>query len=218
VGLRSRLLLVPLALIYSTTQADSQDIPRLALATGYSYMHALPADGAVSLNGWTARLMFKVTPRIRLAAQADGGYGETPALAAFFMLPPQNPGPPSAVPFPTSSVYWTQTGIKKHSLAFGPEVQLWRKRGITVNALAGAGVARGNTDAAVFFFMTSPDLKPTMPSYTGFLGSGGVSADVRLTDRLSYRLLQPEFVVTRLGSGWQWNVRCATGLVLNLAR
>ena len=84
--------------------------------------------------------------------------------------------------------------------------------------MAGIGAVRHTLDGPVYIFDPSGDTKPGLPSSTGFATYGGVSADVRLTNRISYRLLQFNLVAARRDLGWQRNVQLATGLVLNLVK
>jgi hypothetical protein len=58
----------------------------------------------------------------------------------------------------------------------------------------------------------------SFPSTSTFTASFGGSVDYRITDRLSYRIIQPELLLTRSGSdrtgNWnQYNFRLSTGVV-----
>ncbi len=53
----------------------------------------------------------------------------------------------------------------------------------------------------------------SLPAFTGFAAAFGGNAEVRLTGRLAYRLIQPELFLTRLGAGTQRDLRLSTGLV-----
>ena len=214
-GFRLRIPL-PVALCICAIHAECQDVPKLTLFTGYSYMHGLPTGDAVSLNGWAATLAFNLTRRIGVAANVTGDYGASSVISGAFTLVPTTPGSP-IVSVPSVTVGVTQVSVVKHSLLFGPEFRLGQKRRATVSLRAGIGAARHTLDGPVYF-ESSGDAKPGLSSSTGFAASGGVIADVRLTNRISYRLLQSNFVAASLDFGWQRSVQLATGWVLNLAK
>ena len=215
-GIRPRLLL-PVALCICAIHAECQDVPKLTLFAGYSYMHGLPTGDAVSLNGWAAGLVFNLTRRLGVAANVSGDYGASSVITGAFLLVPTAPGSP-IVSVSTVAVGRTQVSAVKHSFLFGPEFRLWHKRRATVRLMAGIGAVRHTLDGPVYIFDPSGDTKPGLPSSTGFATYGGVSADVRLTNRISYRLLQFNLVAARRDLGWQRNVQLATGLVLNLVK
>ena len=95
-----------------------------------------------------------------------------------------------------------------------------------MNARALVGVAHTNTLILVLREplqrgpgSTSPPLTQfTFPSASIFAASFGGSVDYRLTDRLSYRIVQPELLLTRSTTGgaspWtQTNFRLSSGIV-----
>jgi len=84
-----------------------------------------------------------------------------------------------------------------------------------VSLLAGIGVARYTPDSPVFFSV-SANAQPRLPARNGFASDAAVNADVRLTNRISYRLLQARFIAADLDLGWQRSVQLATGLVFDL--
>ncbi len=208
--------LLQLALSIFTTRAYCQDIPRVALFTGYSYTRGLPTSDSVALNGWTAGLLLPLTSRFRIAANVAGYYGSASGWAAYLSIPTPGPNPGIVVVQP-GRLYIGQPRVHKYSLLVGPEVRAFQKHGVAFNLLAGAGIAHGSPITGSFLLL-SRQAKPELASDFGVAVCLGVSADVRLTHRFSLRVLQPEFVATRLGSRWQRNIRLTSGLVINLTR
>jgi len=176
-----------IALFGNAIPSRSQDVPKVSLFTGYSYVHGLPTDEKVSLNGWAATLDFNVTRRFGVALDVTGDYGASSVITGSFQIAPTEPGS-SFVTVPTVSVGRTQVSILKHSFILGPEFRLLQKPRATVTLMAGIGAARYTLDSPVFLF-TSANTKPELPASNGFATGGGVSVDVRLTRRISYRLL-----------------------------
>ena len=174
----------------------AQNAPKLELFGGYSYLGLTEQSRALlkaaSLSGWNASVKLNVTPRIGLLADFGGNYGER-----------------ELTPFTLTSV---TVPLHQHTYLFGPEVRLLRHDRFNVNVRALMGVAHTN------------GLPPSVSRFTfssansNFAASFGGSVDYRITDRLSYRIIQPELLLTRSGSmatnNWnQHNFRLSTGIV-----
>lgn len=212
-------ILFAAVLFGGATAAKSQNVPKPTIFTGYSYMHGLPTDQRVSLNGWAAGFDLNLTRRLGLAVDVTGDYGASSVITGSFQVVPSEPGS-SIVTVPTVSVGRTQVSILKHSILLGPEFRVWQKRRATVTLMAGIGVARYTLDSPVFLF-TSLNTKPELAASNGFASGGGVGVDVRLTRRVSYRLLQSRLVAAWIdfgNSGWQRSIQLATGLVIDLMK
>jgi hypothetical protein len=123
VDLQVRILLLALC----ATHASGQNVPRLTLFTGYSYMHGLPASDTVSLNGWDAEVRIKLTRRLGLAANFGGNYGSSSAITGAFTLQPISPGPP-IVSLPTVTIGRTRVRVQHYFLLFGPQFRLFQNR------------------------------------------------------------------------------------------
>lgn len=207
------------ALFLYAIPSKSQDVPKAMLFAGYTYLHGLPTDERVSLNGWAAGFDLKLTRRLGLALDVTGAYGASSVITGSFQIVPSEPGS-SIVTVPTVSVGRTQVSILKHSILLGPEFRVWQQRRATVTLIAGIGVARYTLDSPMFLF-SSLNTKPELAASNGFASGGGVGVDVRLTRRVSYRLLQSRFVAARIdfgNSGWQRSIQLATGLVIDLLK
>jgi hypothetical protein len=147
---------------------------------------------SASLNGWNASVKLNVTPRIGLLADFSGNYGQR-----------------ELTPFTLNSV---TTPMRQHTYLFGPEVRVLKSARVMVNLRALIGVAHTNTLAPPIARFTFPSANNTLAA------SFGGSVDYRITDRLSYRIVQPEFLLTRSGSmatgNWnQYNFRLSSGIV-----
>jgi hypothetical protein len=208
-----RVRIVVIALYACTTHASGQNVPRLTLFTGYSYMHGLPTGDTVSLNGWAAELTVNLTRRLGLAGNFSGGYGSSSAITGALAAAPISSG---FVFLPPVTIGQTQARVTNHTLLFGPEFRLVQNRRTAIRLTAGIGAARATLNNPVFIFVAQT--RPTLLPVTGFAAGGGVSADIRLTERIAYRAVQFRFIGGDCDFGWQRSFQLATGVVLYLAK
>ena len=207
-------LLVTAVLSISAIPGRCQDFPKATLFTGYSYMHGLPTDETVPLHGWAAGLEYNLTRRVGLAANVTGDYG---ASSAFVAILQSGTRTGNFVSLPTFAIATTKVPVRKHSILLGPELRLSPQKRTTVTIMAGIGAARCTLDSAVFVFDPESNT-PRLPASNAFAAGGGVSVDLRLTRRISYRLVQSRFIAANLDAGWQRSIQLATGLVVDLLR
>ncbi len=90
---------------------------------------------------------------------------------------------------------------------FGPEFNAVRTRHLTVNFRATAGSIREDNNPFRFGDSTY-----------AFASSLGGNVDIRLSDHLAWRVIQPEVVFTKFGSRYEPNLRASTGLVFHFGR
>jgi hypothetical protein len=136
------------------------------------------------LKGWEGAVSHHFSPGFSLVADATGVYGN------------------ATTGFPTEA--------KAHQFTFlgGPEFSRPHKR-VTpyVHLLAGAAHQTashsGNT-----FFVTFPD------TYWGFAGAAGGGFDVKVSTRFSFRLLQADYLLTRLNNHIQSQPRISAGIIV----
>lgn len=212
----SLVLLLPLSVA-------AQETPKLEVFGGYSYLRLTEQPRTLlksaSLNGWNALVKLNVTPRIGLLADFSGHYGQR-----------------GLTPFTIDSL--TPAGevqriipgdMRQHTFLFGPEVRLLKRDRLLVNVRALMGVAHTNTlvlplrepiqrPPDLFGNPQQPITQRTFPSASTFAASFGGSVDYRITNRLSYRIVQPELLLTRSGSMAtgnfnQYNFRLSSGIV-----
>lgn len=169
---------------------------------------------AANLNGWDAAAKFNVTPRIGLLADFSGHYGDRGV-----QLPAGSN--PSVQPRPGD--------MRQHTFLFGPEFRLLGQDRLAVNVRALAGVARRNTLVAPLSqpvestppLIGNPPAPITQVTYTGgngFAASFGGSIDYRINARFSYRIIQPELLLTRFGGSTQPDVRVSSGILFTFGK
>jgi hypothetical protein len=203
----------------------AQETPKLELFGGYSYLGLTEQPRiflkAASLSGWNASVKLDVTSRIGLLADFSGHYGDR-GLTPYTINSLTTPGE-------LKRVEAIPGDMRQYTALFGPQVRVLRWNRFSVNARALMGVAHTNTlvlplrepiqrPPDLFGNPTPPITERTIPSATTFAASFGGSVDYRITDRLSYRIVQPELLLTRSGSmgtnNWnQYNLRLSTGVV-----
>ncbi len=190
----------------------AQDAPMVELFGGYSYfLLAQESDSgltAANLNGWDASVKLNVRPRVGIVADFSGNYGERRMTPTQFQTRKTKPG-----------------GFRQHTILFGPEIRAFTNARLNVNVRALIGAAYVETLILPLRepFQPPPDLLGNpQPVVTEFrIGGGkpltgalGGSVDFRISDRLYYRILQPEFVVINLGGVVnRLNLRVSTGIV-----
>jgi hypothetical protein len=179
-------------------------------------MHGLPTGDTVSLNGWAGGLVLNLTRRIGIAANITGNYGSASAITGSFQIQSTAPGP-RLVNLPNVLVGRAQVAISKHSLLVGPNFRLWSRGRRSMSIMTGIGFARYRPDSPLFFFV-SANAEPRLPDKNGLAADADVSADLRLTHRISYRLIQSRFIAAHLVFGWQRSVQFATGLVVDVGK
>jgi hypothetical protein len=98
---------------------------------------------------------------------------------------------------------------QRYVYVFGPRVTVWHNARFRLfaEALAGGVHAEAKLSSAQFPFISRN------ASADAFAAASGVGFDWRLTNHLSWRILQADYVGTDRGSQWQNNFRASTGIV-----
>ena len=221
--------LITILLMFFPLTVVAQETPKLEIFGGYSYLRLTRQTNAglesANLNGWNASVKWNLTPRIGLVADFSGNYGQrgrTPLSLS------------------TTSGQITQIGFKpgdmrQHTFLFGPEFRLVRSNRLTLNVRTLVGVAQTNTLVLPLNrpIERPPDIfgnpQPSITQFTvgsrnAFAASFGASLDYRITDRLSYRIVQPEILLTRYGvaAGDEYSthadVRVSTGILFRFGK
>lgn len=220
---RSESLITTLLLLFPLSVV-AQETPTFEVFGGYSYLRLARQTNAgleaANQNGWNTSFKLNFVPRIALVADFSGNYGQrgrTPLSLS------------------TTSGQITQIGFKpdemrQHTFLFGPEFRLVRRNRLTLNVRALVGAAHTNR---LVLQLNQPIERPpdpfgnpqpsitqfTVGSKIAFAASFGGSLDYRITDRLSYRIVQPDILLTRYGvaAGGEHttnaDVRVSTGIV-----
>jgi hypothetical protein len=101
---------------------------------------------------------------------------------------------------------------QRYIYVFGPRITVWHNPQFRVFAEALAGGVHAEAD-----FTLNPGRFSNGASATatdnGFATALGGGFDWRLTNHLSWRVLQADYLGTSLGSHWQNNFRATTGIV-----
>ncbi len=211
----STALLFPLTVV-------AQDTPKIEVFGGYSYLRLTEQPRTLlesaSLNGWNASVKLNLTPRIGLVADFSGHYGQR-GLTPYTIGSLTQPGE-------LQRVEAIPDDMRQLTFLFGPEARLLKRDRLTVNVRALMGVA--HTNALVLTFrepiqrppgsIAPPITERTFQSASTFAASFGGSVDCRITNRLSYRIIQPELLLSRSGGpgtgNWnQYNFRLSSGIV-----
>lgn len=211
-------LLFPLSVV-------AQETTRVEVFGGYSYLQLTEQPRillkSASLNGWNASVKLNLTRRIGLLVDFGGHYGKR-GLTPYTINSLTTPGE-------LIKVEAIPGDMRQHTILLGPEVRLSKRDRLSVNVRALMGVAQTNTlvltlrdpikrPPDLFGNPLPPITERTFASASTFAASFGGSVDYRITDRLSYRIVQPELLLTRSGGintgNWnQYNFRLSTGVV-----
>jgi hypothetical protein len=133
--------------------------------------------------------------RLALAADVSGHYGDGTATL-LVRLPPE---PPDQLE-PVTRLVTGSDRLRQKTFLFGPEYKLIRRDRFSVNARALAGVAHWERFCVTFGRRTGCSVQ--LPSGTNFAASVGGSLEVPVTRGVSWRVIQPELVLTRIGGGF----------------
>ena len=161
---------------------------------GYSYLGLSQQPRmrfeSATLNGWKASVKLNLTQRTGMLADCSGHYGQ-------MALTP-------------NGMSINGVSRRQHAYLFGIETRVIESARMRLNARALLGVAQTNNAALPQVVFPIAD--------NAFAAAFGASVDYRITDRLSYRIFEPEVFVTRSGSNatnhWQqYNVRLSSGVV-----
>jgi hypothetical protein len=159
---------------------------------------------AVNANGWQGAVKLNLRPWIGCVFDASGNYGERRMIPTRFQ------------PRETHDGNWRQ-----HIVVFGPEIRAFRGKRLTGNARALIGATYVSD---LVLPLREPLQLPKGPVVTEFrlgrskpvTGVVGGSLDYRITERLSWRFIQLDLVVTHLGGENVKQLRVSTGVVFTI--
>lgn len=98
---------------------------------------------------------------------------------------------------------------------FGPRITVWNNPRFRFFTEALAGGVHAQADVTVRFRSFSRGQSAEADGFAMALGGG---FDWRLTNHLSWRLLQADYLPTHLGEDWQNNFRASTGIVYSFGQ
>jgi hypothetical protein len=99
---------------------------------------------------------------------------------------------------------------KRLVYVFGPRLTVWRNSQFRVFAEALAGAVHAEADVTAHLRFISRTQSAHADAFATALGAG---ADWRLTNHLSWRIIQADYLGTSLGGDWQSHFRASTGIV-----
>jgi len=167
--------------------AVAQQDPQGALFVGYSYLRlGLESTDSGDAHGAAAEYTFYLARRAGFVISASVNWAELDAPPNIFGV--------------------SRFDARQVTLMAGPHFVLWR--GLTSEAgldlLAGATKRRLDTSAGSI----------RVSDRWKFSAGANANLDVRITDTLWWRVLQPGIVFYRFGQDYQGDFRIATGLVI----
>lgn len=198
-----RMMLISMFLFVHSSAAFAQRAPEVELFGGYSYFRS---DGGGNLHGWNASITQNLNNWAGVVLDISGHYGSDSFqvnIPGFFMVEANG----------DSNI---------HTLLTGPRFSYRKHRNLTPFAHALFGVSRTHVEANINIGQI-----PTPPSFPPFPGvfeqisdvSGGFSMaiggglDVRLNRTLALRLVQGDYLLTRINGNTGNNARVSTGFV-----
>lgn len=189
------------ALVALSAVTSAQDIPKVEIFGGYSYLRATGAEEPANLHGWNAALNVNLKnwskASLGVVADVSGNYGTSTVV--IFSLDAGSVG---------------DLKTKNHNFLFGPQIQLHGSR-VAPFARVMTGAARRQFSGLL---SGSPvDLKDNAFAF----GTGG-GVDVKVNKRVWLRLVQADYLMTRFEaldqstSKTQHHLRLSAGLVIRL--
>lgn len=103
----------------------------------------------------------------------------------------------------------------RYIYVFGPRFTVWRNPKFKAFVEGLAGGVHAKADFTLHSRYTAPSASASADAFAMAVGGG---FDWRITNHLSWRILQADYVGTELGSDWQNNFRASTGLVYSFGQ
>ncbi len=179
--------------------ASAQDIPKLEVFGGYSFLHA---QGRQNLNGWNASVTTNLSSWLGLTTDFSGHYhSQTETLT---------------LPLPMPSPVRVTFNESFHQFLFGPRLR-WRVREHYrpfTHALF--GLSRESFRSEVFGFPNP--LPPLIDTDGGFAMALGGGFDVPINDWFALRPLQADYLLFRIRGFNRSNFRYSGGVVVRFGR
>lgn len=167
----TKILLVTALIVSCALGCFAQDVPKVDVFAGYSFVHSDPGFGLLGgdASGWEASLTYNWKDWVGLKADFDGHYCCAQTM---------------------------------HNFLFGPQFTLGRgKVSPFVHGLVGVshGTSSGFSDNVLGF-------------------AAGAGLDLKVSDRLSVRLVQADYLGTHYADEIQNNFRLSAGVVFHFGR
>ena len=199
-------LLLPLTTI-------AQSAPRVEVFGGYGFARTGGIRDSQTrdknLHGWASSVVFSPLDWFGIEGSVSGHYGRGQSTVALAPIP--------GIPSPTSS---TRTSASLYTFTAGPRFSARSDR-ITGygHVLAGAARYHQELDFSVSYIPLPDPLISATFKQTRFAAVFGGGVDLKVTDRISVRLVEVDYLLTRFRepdtSRLQSGLRLSTGIVLS---
>jgi opacity protein-like surface antigen len=197
--MKKLLLLIGVAML-SSVSAVAQQAPKSEVFGGYSYFRP---DGGGSLHGWNGSADVNLNKWLGVVADFSGHYGSSSTSVSTAII-----GQPGL-----SVEASADSNI--HTFLVGPQVSYRKDERLTPFGHALIGFSRVHDHGSAT--ATVPVLGTTTFSFnntdTGFAMGLGGGLDVTITRSVALRLIQADYLMTRLNGGNQNNARISVGFV-----
>jgi len=192
-------LLVGVTLLFSVS-AMAQETPKSEVFGGYSYFHA---DGGGSLHGWNGSVGINLNKWVGVVADVSGHYGSSSTRVST-----------AIIGLPDLSVE-ASADSNIHTFLAGPQLSYRKDKRLTPFGHALFGLARVHEKGTAT--TSGPVLGTTTFTFndtdTGFAMGLGGGLDVGITRSVALRLIQADYLMTRLNGDTQNNARISVGFV-----
>lgn len=176
----------------------AQDAPDAEVFGGYSFFKS---DGGGGLQGWNASVAINLGKSFGVVADFSGHYGSQSLRADF-----------SDPDFPATIIARADADSKLHMILGGPQYSYRKHEKITPFAHALFGASHLSTKATLSFGNITREISAADVAFTAAFGGG---LDLKLSENVSLRMIQADYVLTRFGSSTQSNARVSVGIVLH---
>ena len=185
-----RKFLVLLPLLVLPVSALAQQTPKVEVFGGYSNLVSNFDNSSVDMNG----VNFSVQENLN---SWFGGVLDFSTHFGTANYPATGAGASGTTSFRTNT----------QSVTYGPVFSYRKSKAITPFAHAMLGAVRGGTE---YLNISQPEVR------FGVYAGGGV--DVKITPRVSLRLIQADYLMSRFSNSRQDNIRLSAGVVLLLGK
>lgn len=196
-------LFAPKALARAARPQGGRDFPRSEFFAGYAFGR-LDDEDYVNTHGWNVSVSGNFTRWFGLVADFSGNYGSETFIGTV-----------------NGVAVRADADIQAYTFLFGPQFSARGER-VTPFVRALAGVARSKIDGRGSVAGVGQVVTVEVTD-TAFAAAVGGGVDVKLTDRVWWRVLQADYILTRFDTldptfqvterGNQHNFRFSTGLV-----
>ena len=197
--MKKLLLLIGVALLCSLP-AVAQETPKSEVFGGYSYFRP---NGGGGLHGWNGSVNVNLNKWFGVVADASGHYGSSSTSVS------------TAVIGLSGLSVEASADSNIHTFLVGPQVSYRKDERLTPFGHALFGLSRVHERGSAT--TTVPLIGTTSFNFndtdTGFAMGLGGGLDVSITRSVALRLIQAEYLMTRLNGGNQNNARISVGFV-----